>query len=144
MYEQLKKRLDDRIEERKRSEDLDKKNSERMNDIKAAKDYRVMDFYCDECEADFINLGYKDVIDCYDELVAKYETKCPYCGTKSIRRITDTIDDPFYRKSRKVRNDREQAEIDMIQPGDPRFKTYYPEQYKKLEEQKARLYAKNE
>lgn len=134
--ESLKKRLEERSEERELYEEEKKKQGARWKEIDEAKEYKLTEFWCDECNEDFIQMGCKATITAYEEPVAKYEAKCPYCGGKVMRFITDIHSDPYWQKSKKVKADRINNEIDLIQPNDPRFRYYYPQRWAEMEKKK--------
>jgi hypothetical protein len=136
MISGLTQRLKQKVEERERYEEFERRNSARAKEIASAKQYKLTEFWCDNCREDFIQLGAKEVITAYEEPIAKYEGKCPYCDKKAIRFITDIHSDPYWSKSKKVKEDRSNAEIDLLQPSDPRFRYYYPEQWAEMERKK--------
>lgn len=72
--------------------------------------------------------GHKDsVFGC-----AYFRAVCPK-GHKVVRYITEKDKDPYYRKSEKVQKELRKMKRDLIQPGEDGFKTYYSEQWKKIE-----------
>jgi len=96
-----------------------------------------IDFYCDRCRADFRSRGYKTVQKIFDPPIAFYEGRCR-CGTWCRRFITDQSQDPYYRKSRRVKELAERFRKDMLQPGEPGFKTLYGDPYAKFYEEMER------
>ena len=86
-------------------------------------------FFCKKCSLDqnllaFINFnGYGNW----------FQAKCGKCNCKLIRYITEKEKDPYYRLSKNVIINRDKYKKDLIQPNDYGFKTYYKEQYDKME-----------
>ena len=103
-------------------------------EIKEAPIYAKKEFWCKKCKKDFIGVGIKSVIESYT--IAKYNCLCRDCGSLCYRRITDKNRDEYYVLSDKQKRLRQEAEIDMIQPGDPRFKKYYHKEWLELERKK--------
>ena len=89
----------------------------------------MIDFWCKKCRKDFL----LDARHKKNRWVEWYETKCPYCYLKLIRKITHRLTDPYYWESHKLRNMRGKFAKDLIQPGAPGYAMYYPGQQKEFE-----------
>lgn len=61
---------------------------------------------------------------------AFYRASCPNCLEDCIRRITDKHLDPYYTDSPSLKKERYEHRIDLLQPGEPGFETYYGTKYK--------------
>ena len=95
----------------------------------------IHSFWCDKCKKDFDSPAHK----AGNSYAQWWETKCPK-GHKSLRYITDRLSDPYFHKSAKLREQRKMFAKDLIQPGDPGYKTAYPEQARKMEEEEEKAY----
>ena len=125
LIEAQEKRALDREIHRKRA----KTQEERESDIKTAKIKETKMFYCERCKKDFVAEAIKQVESDWtntNQRIAFYKTKC-FCGTWSIRHITDIYKDSYFLRSRKVRQDQGSHFADMIQP----FQTNYELLYSK-------------
>ena len=90
-------------------------------------------FYCKECDLDqerpcrhFTN----------DEDEECYLAICRKCRKELYRYISFPLKDPYYYNSKRVIMDLRKYAKDLIQPGDSRFASQYPKQYKELQEAK--------
>lgn len=132
----LIKRLKDRKEQQETTKNLKKYFKQRQEAIDKAEDKKRTDFFCRNCKTEFDALGRK-VISTYRGMRASYHATCK-CGSDCERYITDEQNDPYYFLSPKLNKLRQQYEIDLLQPDDPRFKTYYgdprEETWKAMEE----------
>jgi hypothetical protein len=81
-----------------------------------------MEFWCRRCELDFEAVGRKALCGFGR---SRYDARCPNCGAKCLRRITETAGDPYFRQSEKLRVLREAMGDDLLQPGDPRWEKVY-------------------
>lgn len=93
----------------------------------------IKDFWCDKCKIDVSTFSYVREYKVYKDYC--YIGFCPDCKAKLIRYPDDKISkDPYYRKSYKNRLFMEKHKKDLVQPGQPGFKTLYKEQADKMEE----------
>ena len=60
--------------------------------------------------------------------------KCRYCGGKLFRYITERQKDPYYHNSIKLKIQKDKLAVDLIQPGDNRFKLWYQDKWREMEE----------
>lgn len=131
--DKLRKRIDARREERERLASYQKELRDRQRVIREAYEYTPMGFWCDECRKDFEAMGYKQIAAHNREWPrAYYVGICPK-GHRAIRRITDKEGDGYYYKSELIRRQRIDLADAMLQPHDPRFRSVYPEAWKKIE-----------
>ncbi len=89
-------------------------------------------FFCKDCRLDqdleAIKSSYRE----YEYFYAL----CRECGHKLFRYITERQKDPYYQTSLKIKREKDKLKIDLLQPGDNRFKLWYSQQWQKLEEAK--------
>lgn len=127
------KELGERVQSRQKELDAEKLARKRMDalgaEIREAPEMKQMDFFCRECNRDFIATGYKRV---HRDGMGTYLGACPN-GHGCVRYITEKWRDPYWELSPKVRFDRLKYADDMLTPEDPRFKTVYPQQWKAIE-----------
>jgi len=91
----------------------------------------MIDFYCDrhgDFEAEYFVRE--------NQWGKWFIAKCPKCKTECVRYGTDKHLDPYFRKSKKMRIERDKYRDDLVQPSEPRFKSLYPEQWAKMERAK--------
>jgi hypothetical protein len=124
----LKKRAKEKFEQR----ELERKHKEleELNKrlIESAPIFEFKDFYCDNCDDDFKAIGIKIELSVYS--FAYYRTQCPNCKKDCQRFIVDIEQDPYFYKSKMLRVERRKHYIDMLQPGDEGFETYYGKKYR--------------
>lgn len=104
-----------------------KEDQERENTINEAKWFVLTDFFCTDCDKDFIAQAVKEIEQdwsCSNQRVAFYKTKC-FCGKWCIRYITDKFRDPYWFKSRAVRADRIKYHDDLLQPFESGYSLLY-------------------
>ena len=126
----IKTRLKKRVKEHQAEIDKDlkekkakkKENRERTAFDKLT-DVTKTDFYCEYCMIDIVAPAYKLWINFYD--IGVWKSNCPSCTLPIYRHITDKSNDPYYEKSRKIRESRSMFEADMFRPGTYGFKTLY-------------------
>ena len=103
-----------------------------MKVIREAYDVTRMDFWCEECQKDFTANAYKRIGEAGRWPVAWYVGVCPD-RHQCIRYITDKGHDPYYWKSKMIREQRHEMADAMLIPSDPRFRLVYPEKWRELE-----------
>lgn len=132
--------------ELQQSQDRQKLLTERQRLIDSVPDETITEFYC-PCHGDFIApAGKITFTDQQGEVCAYYvshgrgykvednPSKTFYvCRRK--RYITDKHFDPYFKESKMIQRQRQELEIAMLQPDDPRFKKYYGDPYKKYHAQ---------
>jgi len=89
----------------------------------------TISFYCEDCRVDQDLIPGKRV----NGNAQWFFAECKECEKGLIRYITDKGLDPYYRNSLYLKKQRLKFAKDLIQPGDPRFKTYYKDEWDKLE-----------
>src|SRR3990167_5232169 len=93
----------------------------------------ITSFWCDNCKEDLDLPSLKGALLTGEEYFWALCSK-RRCGKKLIRRISDRKNDPYFRLSRKVRKERDDLKIELLQPSNPKFQRYYKEQWDKIEE----------
>lgn len=122
-------------------ENKKKREDPRWKEILESAQQQRMDFWCDTCQQDYSGMGRKVICGSYDidtgvftpRRDAYYLAFCPE-RHRMVRYILDIHQDPYYRKSVKVRMDRWKYRDDLLTPNDPRFKIVYPERWKEIEQ----------
>lgn len=117
---------------------IDKVRKDRLKDINDAKTYSLLGFWCDQCCKDFEAIGLKQTRSMETDMpIAFYGALCPK-GHLAVRRITDKLNDPYFWQSENIRRSRAEHEDDFLTPDDPRFQYVYPEQWKRIQEERVR------
>lgn len=86
---------------------------------------KSFDFWCDTCQQDFESPARKTRYRLEGSVIATLRGACPDCGETAIRYATHRDQDPYYQKSLKVRRQRNQYRIEMLQGREYGFKTHY-------------------
>lgn len=90
-----------------------------------------LEFWCSACRKDFVGYGYKQTRKLPgNTLIAFWYGHCPKLH-RSMRRITDKHNDPYYRESELVLRQALQFSDDLMGPDDPRFALRYPQAYER-------------
>ena len=113
-----------------------KAHRERLAEVDSPPQYAMQGFWCTECRRDFEAIGMKQVRSRDTFPIAWYGALCP-SGHLAIRRITDKINDPYYRDSLDMRRQQAEHADDFMLPSDPRFKYKYPVQWKRIQDEQA-------
>lgn len=92
----------------------------------------IVSFFCKKCDLDQDLPGYVRS-NSYGEW---FESKCRRCSKKMLRYITEKHKDPYFYDSLKLKRQRIEAGDDLLQPGQPRFKTLYKDEYDRIEKAK--------
>ncbi len=87
-------------------------------------------FWCEKCQKDFDAPGYKSS-NRYGEWWVGRDPK----GHKAIRHITERLKDPYFWKSRKLREQRVEFRKDLLQPGQKGYDMAYPEMRMQFDQQ---------
>lgn len=111
-----------RASDRTYHQEIEKRRNQQLKDITEAKDIELLDFWCDKCKMDFTGRAKKQ-IDSWEPL-AYYKIKHP-CGTWTLKRITDRLDDLYWFKSKKVAIQRGERYGDILQPFESGFNMIY-------------------
>lgn len=135
--ERLGKIAQQNREGRAQDEKRGKAYRERLKEVQGAPQYASLGFWCYECRRDFDAVGLKQTRAMSTEPIAWYGALCPK-GHVSIRRITDKINDPYFRDSEYIRRQQGEHEDDFLTPADPRFRYKYPIQWARIQEEKRR------
>lgn len=135
--QKLIKRVNANREARAAELERTRERRERHKEIREAPGRTRIDFWCDECASDFQGTGWKVTRNmASDKLpIAWYVGWCPV-GHKAIRQITEKYLDPYYNRSAVIRAQRQEFADAMLTPNDPRFRILYPDQWRKLEEER--------
>ena len=92
----------------------------------------MISFFCKSCKLDQdLREEKKD-----NSYASWFEARCKKCDSRLFRYISEPSKDPYFRESRKLKAQRHAMRDDLVQPGEARFKTLYPEQWAKLEKAK--------
>jgi len=86
---------------------------------------KSFDFWCDTCQEDFTAPARKTRYRLEGDIIATLRGLCEGCGTVAIRYATHRDQDPYYQKSIKIRRQRNQYRIEMLQSKEYGFKTHY-------------------
>jgi hypothetical protein len=116
-----------RTADRNRHRMLAKQKAERGSVIDEAPPKCFKDFYCSDCNEDFVAITVKQVeMDWTNPLqnIAFYKVKHP-CGKWCIRYITDGLEDPYWMQSPRVARDRGEHYADLIQPFENNYNLLY-------------------
>ncbi len=134
--DKLTKRVEQTFEERQYYEDLQKRQEEREKLIRESPQWTKTDFYCGICREDILGCSAFKVIQSDwsnpNQRIAYYESfKACHKGLR--RRITDKQQDPYYRDSQMLKEQRLEAiaKGDLLQPYDYGFTTKYGNPNKK-------------
>ena len=92
----------------------------------------MISFWCKKCELD-LDLEAEKQNNSYAEW---FMARCPKCGVKLLRYITEKHKDPYYHESKRVKIQSRQYAKDLIQPGQDGFKLYYKKEWDKMEQAK--------
>lgn len=92
------------------------------------------DFWCDFCQLDQKAKGVLSQHQICGEPIQKYRAVCPHCGLDMIRLVSHRDEDPYYVKSSKLRQDRNEYAIDILQAEQFGFKTQYPAAHRQFYE----------
>lgn len=130
--EKLKKRVDEQREQRQIAEETDKIRYESQRDIEQAPKFCRKMFYCEECDTDYETLAGKVVFSWEGQILAKYipikkahKGKNGICTRDNFRQITEVALDPYWNKSKLIKQQRKKYAKDLLQPGEYGFKTLY-------------------
>lgn len=96
------------------------------------------DFYCKKCDTDFREHSRERENRFGKWLVARCK-----CGEECIRYLTEMHKDPYFARSKKLRQMRIEHADDLVQPGDSKFRRLYPKQYEKMEKARDSMEAKS-
>lgn len=129
----LRRRVEINRQEREREKALKGWLESRMKDIQSAPMRVHTSFFCDQCDADFDGIGFKQVRWPRGTVwLAYYLGFCPK-GHPNVRRITDKLNDPYFYKSYVIRKEQSKHADLFLPHWHPRFKYVYPEQWVALQ-----------
>jgi len=92
----------------------------------------MISFYCKPCGLDQNLKPYKRVNSFGEWFVGR----CKKCNKELIRYTTDFKNDPYFYESKKVKIEARKNAVDLIQYGEPGFKTHYRKSWEEFEKQK--------
>ncbi len=98
-------------------------------------DAKIITFWCQHCKQDWKIIARRRWKNSVFGVV--WSAKCGECGREMVRPIGNSMFDPYFRLSKKVKGERRKYEFDLIQMNDPRFDLLYP-QHKLERERKER------
>ena len=111
-----------RSAERTRFQQIEKERYEHENNLATYKDIETLDFYCENCDMEFVARAKKQ-IDSW-EAIAYYKIK-HRCGKWCIRHITHRFRDKYFFKSRQLARERADRTLDTIQPFENNYNLVY-------------------
>ena len=99
-------------------------------------------FWCDRCELDFEAPGYRTGYSLQGgaEWFVGFDPR----GHKAIRYITEKHLDPYFRKSRNLKEQRVHYRKDLLQPGQRGFKQTYPDAQREMDKAEDIAYNKKD
>jgi len=97
-------------------------------------------FYCPNCQLDQDLEGH---ITTYYGGGRKFVARCQKCGKELFRLIDEKKNDPYYFLSKRVIMERQKFRKDLLQPSDYGFRTFYKQEFKKMEKAKEELEKKD-
>ena len=86
---------------------------------------KSFDFWCITCQQDFESPARKTRYRLEGEVIATLRGECPDCEETAIRYATHRDQDPYYQRSLKIRRQRNQYRIEMLQSREYGFRTHY-------------------
>lgn len=122
----------------------DKEQSREKRAFEKLPEYTKIEFWCENCNADFVAPAYKMWSKEYE--VGSWHSFCPVCEKLVYRHITSKTLDPYYNQSQKIKEIRGKSSVDMLQPEQYGFTSQYGDPfehyYKKHQEKHEQLYNK--
>ena len=112
-----------RVEDRNRTRAIEKQRDDTLKYIAGFKDTELLDFYCDDCNREFVARAKKHV-DNWNNNIAYYKIKHT-CGKWCMRHITDRFRDKYFFKSRRLAKDRVDMFNDTLQSFQTGFNMVY-------------------
>lgn len=103
-------------------QEIEKRRDQDLKDIAEFKEVELLTFWCDRCRVDFTGRARKQ-IDSWVP-IAYYKIKHP-CGTWTLRRVTDRLNDLYWFKSKAVAIDRGVGFNDLLQPFESGYNMLY-------------------
>lgn len=91
-------------------------------------------FFCKNCKLDYDTDRVKKST-AYGG-IEKFVAGCPKCGRANYRLTGNPQSDPYYYESKNVIINRQKFGKDLLQPNDYGFKTYYKQEYEKIQKAK--------
>jgi len=123
--ERLKKRTEEIQEDLRKDRERRKPKPNENMDRDIPDFVKSFDFWCDTCQEDFTSSARKTRYRLEGDVIATLRGECPNCGEVAIRYATHRDQDPYYQKSLKIRRQRNQYIIEMLQGREYGFKTHY-------------------
>jgi len=123
--QRLKQRAEEIQEDLRRDREMRKPGPNENMDKDIPEFIKSYDFWCNTCQEDFTSSARKTRYRLEGDIIATLRGECPDCGEMAIRHATHRDQDPYYQRSTKVRRQRNQYRIDMLQGGEYGFKTHY-------------------
>lgn len=123
--ERLKKRTEEIQEDLRRDRERRRPKPNENMDRDIPDVLSSFDFWCDTCQQDFESPARKTRYRLEGDVIATLRGGCPDCGETAIRYATHRDQDPYYQKSLKIRRQRNQYRIEMLQGREYGFRTHY-------------------
>jgi ribosomal protein S27AE len=121
----LKKRTEEIQEELRIDRQRRKPKPNENMDADIPEKLESFDFWCNVCQEDFTSPARKTRYRLEGDVIATIRGECPSCGETAIRYATHRDQDPYYQRSLKIRRQRNQYKIEMLQGKEYGFRTHY-------------------
>jgi len=92
------------------------------------------DFWCNDCDKDFIAPAYKFSLRLHGEWLITYVAVCE-CGRECVRLLSHRDLDPYYYLSEKIQENRNLYANDVIRHDQYGFETHYGRPFKQREDE---------
>lgn len=133
--QRLKNWVKDHQESLAKDRERKKKKPNEWMAEEAGAEVKAYDFWCDECEVDFTQEGYKTVHRLFGDPIVAYRTEHE-CGNECIRLMTHRDHDDYYIRSDKIQEQRNQYETEFLMHEQYGFNTLYGNPFHKTEKEK--------
>lgn len=99
-------------------------------------------FYCKNCELDY-DTDRVGMSTAYGG-IKKFISHCPECKREQFRLAENNQNDPYYYQSKNVIINRQKFGKDLLQPNDYGFRTFYKQEYDKIQKAKEEFIMKEQ
>ena len=130
--ERLRQRTKEYQEELRKDRERRKPSTKQLMNEDIPQFLLSYDFWCDVCQKDFEAPARKTTYRINGNPISTIRGRCLECETMAIRYATHRDQDPYYYKSLKIRRQRNQYAMEMLQGEQHGFRTHYGEPYKEF------------